>query len=374
MNSLFNWVAKNKNLRKAVPPWLRRLARKSSVIYRYNQFQWRADNPYYGTPTEWHYTGSTGKRIGIVFSLQHDHRNFMAACQEMGISYEVVDIFCDDWIEKIKQSNCEVFVAWPTVATTLWKEIFDERIYTLVNFLGKKVYPTLPEFWAYESKRRERDWFVIHNIEHPTTWVFTDEDEALNFVEKCDLPIVFKTNTGASSKGVLILRDRSKIRKLVQKTFKYGFVVERGDPRDRQWGVVIFQQYLPNAKEWRMVRIGDAYFCRIKGKAGDFHSGSGSLIWGDPPRYLLDRIRKITTDAGYTSMNIDFFETEDGKFVVNEMHTVFGGNPVCGNEKMKGRFLYNQETDQWNFEPGDFYRNACANARIEYVLQTMLKD
>jgi hypothetical protein len=54
------------------------------------------------------------------------------------------------------------------------------------------------------------------------------------------------------------------------------------DPRDRQWGSVLFQQYIPDAREWRMIRIGDSFFGYEKIKVGEFHSGSHKWSYSRP--------------------------------------------------------------------------------------------
>ena len=70
-------------------------------------------------------------------------------------------------------------------------------------------------------------------------------------------------------------------------------------------------------------------------------------------------------------MNIDYFETKDGQYLINELHTVFGGKvrPDC---ELNGRYIYDNENRGWLFERGDFFRNQCANLRVEYVLQRIL--
>ncbi len=371
MDKLFKWLAKQDKLRAVSPLWLKKIVKGSSGIYRYNLQHWAAENPYSGTPDEWKYQAKSETKIGIVGTISQIHRHYLSACHEMGISYEVYNLYQDDWITQFIESDCKLFMVWPEMNTSLWKQIFDERIHILVNFLGKKIYPDIPGIWIYESKRRTRDWLLTHHIEHPQTWVFTDENEANQFASKCSLPVVFKTNTGAGANGVMIIKKRAELKNLIHRCFETGLIVERGDPRDRQWGCVILQEYLPDVKEWRMVRIGDSYFCRFKEKSGEFHSGSGTVSWAQPPQILLDRLRTITDENGFTSMNIDFFETTDGRYLVNEMHTVFGGiidKNVKRNEAHMGRFKFDSSRNVWSFESGYFYQNACANLRIEYAL------
>ena len=124
-----------------------------------------------------------------------------------------------------------------------------------------------------------------------------------------------------------------------------------------------------------MIRIGDSYFGYRKEKIGNFHSGSGAWTWLDPPRELLNLLREITEIGGFTSMDIDFFETLDGKFLVNELQTVFGATTPAEMLKVNGqngRYIYRAQNQQWVFEAGDFSRNMCANARVDYLINVIL--
>ena len=139
----------------------------------------------------------------------------------------------------------------------------------------------------------------------------------------------------------------------------------------------MLQEYLPNAKEWRMMRIGNSYYGYRKEKVGDFHSGSGAWSWLDPPRKLLKLLHDVTEAGGFTSMDVDIFETEDGRYLVNELQTVFGAltpKDMLHVDGVNGRYLYNKEKDEWIFDPGDHSRNMCANARLDYLINHILPN
>ena len=75
-------------------------------------------------------------------------------------------------------------------------------------------------------------------------------------------------------------------------------------------------------------------------------------------------------------MDLDVFETEDGRLLVNELQALFGStNP---KDKLKvngkaGRYIYRADEAKWVFEEGDFCRNRCANARVEYLISKLSK-
>ena len=366
-------VARSRLLR-LTPRLLRTWARRVGSTAGYDLAAWRRGNPYAGSAREWGNETGSAFRLGILFDFAHEHKNYIAACLDLNVSYRVVDVSADDWQARLTGAACDAWLVWPSVNRTAWKRMFDDRVRIMVEEMGLVVYPGWKELWLYESKLRVRDWLLANSVPHPRTWIFYRREDADDFVRRAAYPIVFKTDLGASAHGVVICRRLDQARRMVKRAFGSGVRAARMDPRDRQRGVVLFQEYLSDVREWRMVRIGQYYFCRFKEKKGEFHSGSGSVRWERPDRRLLDLIRSVTERAGFTSMNLDVFETTDGRLLVNEMHTVFGdiaeANRERGGEAM-GRWRYDEAGDAWLFEPGYFYQNACANLRVEYLLQRL---
>lgn len=365
------------NLIKSITPLgIRNIVRKNLPLTKWDQHFRIQNNPFANYPPE--YSGDGSKyTIGIIYEYMQYHKANIAACREMGVSYKLIDIAKDNWIELVEKSGCDAFLVWPSINLSIWKEMFDDRLYFLENELGKIIYPALRETWLYENKRRVRDWLKINGFELPKTWIFYDSDGAFEFGRKCDLPIVVKTNIGASGSGVWIMRDRSQLSSMIKTAFSKGIAARNRSNYDREWGVIMLQEYLPNAKEWRMMRIGNSYYGYRKEKVGDFHSGSGAWSWLDPPRKLLKLLHDVTEAGGFTSMDVDIFETEDGRYLVNELQTVFGAltpKDMLHVDGVNGRYLYNKEKDEWIFDPGDHSRNMCANARLDYLINHILPN
>ncbi|MCI0613017.1 hypothetical protein L0244_08505, partial [bacterium] len=73
----------------------------------------------------------------------------------------------------------------------------------------------------------------------------------------------------------------------------------------------------------------------------------------------------------------DIFETQNGRYLVNELHPFFGAISPQNEKKINentGRYVYFNETAEWSFEKGYFYQNACANLRIEYLMKHLAKQ
>jgi glutathione synthase/RimK-type ligase-like ATP-grasp enzyme len=322
-------------------------------------------------------TGCAGDvRFGIIRNAAQYHTHFVAACQELKFPFRVIDLFRADWLESAEAAGCDVLLVWPDVVLSTWGAMIKDRVTILGRELGYPTVPSLEELWLYEDKRRQSYWLSANGVPRPRTWVFYDREEAIAFCRSCDLPVVFKTSFGAASSGVRIMRSRAALGRLVRRAFARGVVSGGTDRRDREWGSVLLQEYLPDVREWRLVRIGDSFLCRLKERRGDFHSGSGVVGWARPSERLLGFVREITERGAFRSMDVDVFETVDGRFLVNELQTVFGSireaNLDRGAEN-RGRWRLDEASGVWRFEPGDFYRNACANERVRDALERGLR-
>lgn len=371
MKSIKKLIA-NRHLYSLLPPFIKGFGRKWLKAYKYDHDIWASQNEFVGTDEEWAADFGSEHVVGILWDFAHSHVHYLRACREEKISYKVLDYTRHDWIERIKNCGLDYFLVWPSVYNSVWKNMSDSRLRILQDELSKTVFPSEKETWLYESKLRISDWLKANNFPMPQTLVFYHEKEAITALETFDLPVVIKTDQGASASGVFICRSKKKALKLIRKAFSSGIKAKRGDQRDTQWGYIILQEYIKDAEEWRMVKIGSDYFCRYKGKMGEFHSGSGLMSWAHADNYLLDLFRGICDATGFESINIDFFKDRNGNYYINEYHTVFGAilkKNLNWEDPLMGRYLYKE--GEWLFEEGYFYDNACANLRLKYLIKLM---
>ncbi|MEI6193989.1 MAG: hypothetical protein WCS42_06630 [Verrucomicrobiota bacterium] len=308
-------------------------------------------------------------KIGIFREFTGLHRQYVAAAEQMGVSFKVVNIMSAGWIDAVRNSGCDLFFVWPSPLGPAWKNMFDERLKIVVEELDKNVYPRLDEIWLWESKRRMNYWLEAKGIRRPQTWVFYDLDEARTFADTASLPLIFKPDFGDCAKGIKVIRTRAQARAWATRGFRAG---DRfgGHPGDRSWGCVIFQQFIPNAREWRVIRVGDSLFAYRKGKVGDFHSGSKLVEFDTPPESVLDLMIEVCDRGRFDCMSIDVLEDENGNFYVTELQSLFGGDPwdfqmaIAG---VPGRYLVEggaPRVGRYKFERGVFCENNCANLRI----------
>ena len=335
-----------------------------------------------------------------------DHEMWAEACRRRKdeIDFTVIDIIASDWLERFSEQQYDLVLLRPPGRTGQFKQLYDERSYILHHYYGVPVYPSLNEILIYENKRFLRDWLNANNIPHPGTQVFFSEKEAMDYVgSDIHIPVVAKTNIGASGNGVRFLENKADIRTYIEKAFGKGISVRtgpkllkgsllkkiiraftsRGFVRKRlgeykqtftnpEKGFVIFQEFIPHEYEWRCVRIGDSFFAHKKMARNNKSSGTLLKSYDEVPEALLSFIHEVTDKAGLSSVSVDIFE-HDGRYLVNEIQCFFGQSDpyqmLVGSVAGRYRLI----NGRWVFEAGDFASNACYDLRLEHALTLIRK-
>lgn len=321
------------------------------------------------------------------------------------VEHTVIDLTKSDWFERCTENRCDIFIAKPPGMTSIFKELFDERMMILSKIKDFTIYPSINEILIYENKRYLSYYLKANKIPCPNTFVFYHKEEAISFVKNSAMPIVAKVNIGASGNGVNIFKVKKdavryiktafsrgvgnrvgpKINKgsLLEKIHKVvtnkGFISRRLNEyksvyMDKQKDFVIFQEYIKHDFEWRCVRIGDSFFAHKKMIKDNKASGSLEKGYENPPIDLMNFIKEISDEHGLTSVAIDVFENPSGRgYLVNEIQTIFGQSDSF---QMKvdgeiGRYIYK---NGWVFQKGDFNTNQSFDLRLNHVIELMKKN
>lgn len=344
-------------------------------LERIRRDRWLAMDPYRDEPDEWNAPGSMLEPVGILKEFWGLHWHYVAACRELGVSYRLIDISGPDWLSCVQAGGCSRLIARPSVQRSQWKQMYDERLWVLKSIGRYRIFPEVESLWVWESKRRMNYWLEARNIPHPQTWVFYDEGEALRFSSACKLPIVYKSDLGSGSSGVIVIRSLPDLKKLIRRCFRKGFRSHRRDRSDVEVGFILLQEYLEGIREWRIVRIGDSYFGFEKLQVGQFHSGSHQFEYGRPPDQLLNIVREATDMSGFRSVDFDIFVHPDRGALVNEVQAHFGqegSREICRVGGQPGRMLFDYCTQEWRFESGVFCQNYLCNLRVQYLIDSVI--
>lgn len=346
-------------------------------------------------------------RIAILKNEDpYDHLLWVSACEKRDteIEFIIIDLTSENWLKQIQDFTPDYLLLKPAGKTTLFRDLYTERVDILIHDLGYNSFPTYDEVRIYESKRFFANWAMANKIDHPRTWIFYNKAEVNNWIETAKYPIVGKLNIGASGNGIKILKSKPEIEAYIAKAFSEGLSARTGpklgkgnivkrfwskllNPQslinrlktyseiaaDKQKGYVIFQEYIAHDFEWRAVRIGDSFFAHKKLKKGDKASGSLLKNYDNPPEKLFDYVKGLTDRFNFRSVAIDIFEDSKGDYLVNEIQCIFGQSDPYQMlvNNTPGRYL--KIDNKWIFEAGDFNSNESFDLRLSTVIENINK-
>ncbi len=267
----------------------------------------------------------------------------------------------------IEQIKCEYdgVIFRPLFHTNFQRQFSNEQL-ELLLLSGIPVWPNRTENYLYEAKRQSALYLKAKNIPMPQTDVYYDRDLALKSLDTLKYPIIMKTNVGASSSGVFLIKSKKEAFKTIKYVFSNGLMRKGANFLDIETGYILLQEFLENVREYRIIKIGRSWFGHEKkGRNGSiFFSGSGENSWNIPPDNAFDFCFEIAIKNDLNIMAFDVFETPNGTLLLNEAQTWFGSyNPsqMYYNGK-PGRYV--RDPDGWRFEEGIFNYNQSLNLRI----------
>lgn len=325
-------------------------------------------------------------KLGILTAFDNYHKYYIRACDDLGIDYEVVDIIAPDWLERIQKSACNGFLCRPPSKFQERKNMFDEKLYIIHYFLKIPIYPSYYELYLYENKRMTSYWLDLFGFPKPETFVFYKKNDFVKFIDEYSgFPIVVKSNIGSTSKGVSVVRSRQQAKNIANKVFglinpklargytsiKTGRIIPFPSWGSREKHFVIVQKFEKIKWEWRVSKIDDSYFSHKKLLVGDFASGSRKKEYGKAPEKLFFMVKEICEKGKFYSMAVDIFETEDGRFLVNELQSLFGqySRDILYIDGIAGRMVL--KGDKFVFENGEFNQHKSYLLRVKHFIKIL---
>ncbi|MCF8229073.1 MAG: hypothetical protein K9G58_08830 [Bacteroidales bacterium] len=326
-------------------------------------------------------------KLGILKAFADEYQNYVRACEQLDINYEVIDILYPGWVDQIKNSSCDGFLCHPPNDIMETKAIYDEKLYLINKVLQKPIYPSYESLMIYENKRNLINWLQAKEFPHPESWIFARRKDAKNFFKTADFPMVFKTSIGSAATGVDIIKSRNRAGWIADQVFgrvhpamamgrlKFGGRLKLPMPLfgRMQKHYLIVQKFYELKWEWRVFFIENYASGYKKLLKGYYASGSKQKEWEAPPDHVFDFARDIyKSEPWFDSMAIDIFETSEGELLVNELQALFG-NPgrkyrmkYMGEE---GHFKYND--GERSFEPGAVDQDDLSKFRVEHFIKIL---
>ena len=79
--------------------------------------------------------------------------SYAKACEECGVEYVILDLLADDWIEAIINAKVQGILVREKANVAEYKEMYNERLLVINQYLKIPIYPSWHELFLYENKR-----------------------------------------------------------------------------------------------------------------------------------------------------------------------------------------------------------------------------
>lgn len=297
-----------------------------------------------------------------------NHRNF-SAIRKYVPGIKLVEL--KDCVDEVKRAQYDGVIVCIQHDTSVERSRYSEVLVALYS-RHLNVYPALVEGAVYENKRCLRDVCVANDIAIPDTKVFdaySDLDQALPTIS---FPAILKSSMGAGASGVIKITSSKMLMKYAKLAFGSGLNRKMADYRDKDWGYILVQEYIPNLREYRVIKIGESWFAHEK-IANDqgFHSGSGNSRWISPELALLEFCWDVANKLKINIAAFDIFETTEGRYLVNEIQCWFGSYSPSQMyvDGKPGRYI--KKNHGWEFEEGEYNVYGGALLRATVLLNEM---
>ena len=279
---------------------------------------------------------------------------WIARLKELGYEVRTVDIAKTDVLEQIR--GCNAFM-WRMPHSPYPRQFALKLLHAVEHGLGIPVFPDCRTSWHYDDKIAQHYLLVASGIPVPRTWIFWDREEAMQFSQEADYPLVMKLARGASSQNVIMVHNIREAHTWVDRMFHgevyqlkaasphwssrlrhaLGYLRTGSHPDPGFWyeaqkHYVLLQEYLPgNTFDTRVTVIGNKAFAfRRENRTHDFRaSGSGKILY-EPDKIDPNFIRlasRISRELHLQSTAIDGLH-RDGEHVIVEISYTYASRAV----------------------------------------------
>jgi glutathione synthase/RimK-type ligase-like ATP-grasp enzyme len=330
-------------------------------------------------------------RVGIHKDPYGKFSKFLEIYEEIlahnGIEHIRLEASEPDFWESVSELDLFIF---------RWRQVDDHHqlAKTIIPIIEKEMrircFPDMATCWHYDDKIRQ--FFLLRQRGFPIieSWIFWDKKMALKWLENATLPVVFKLKSGAGSNNVILVKNKNRARKLINRNFgrgiKSGRIPDSEDLRFKnfnpyktihRWGgnflrilrdedispdwqkhknYVLFQKFLPhNNFDTRITVIGRRAFAfRRFTRKDDFRaSGSGMIDYDASnidPRCMKIGFN-ISEEMHFQSMAYDFIYNEETEPEIAEISYNYVDTAIYN---CKGYFDLNLKWHEGRFWPQYF--------------------
>jgi glutathione synthase/RimK-type ligase-like ATP-grasp enzyme len=257
--------------------------------------------------------------------------------EKRGAQTRILNLLSPDALEQVQ--GCDG-VMWRIIHCPQDKQSAMRILYVIEHYLNIPVFPNYNSAWHFDEKVAQYYLFQTLGVNTPKTWLFWNEEEALDWSRNAPYPLVFKLSVGAASSNVLKVENQALAVHLIKKSFEHGIFPSTMNeyaykPRvpslPSRWfwrpefGYVYFQEFIPsNDYSTRITIIGDrAFGYRRWNRPGEILASSKRSFEAELiDLHCVEVAFQVSHKGDFQSMAYDFLSKE-GKPVISEISYTF---------------------------------------------------
>ncbi|NGX84738.1 hypothetical protein [Aequorivita sp. KMM 9714] len=161
-------------------------------------------------------------KIGIQSIPKGFATRWIKYCERSNIVYKLIDVYQNDVIDQLR--DCDAFM-WHYDHLSKKDYQLAKRLLTAVEHSGKVCFPSVFENWHYDDKIGQK--YLLEAVGAPliSSYVFYDQEDAMNWASNTTWPKVFKLTGGAGSSNVKLIYSKTEAEKIIRKSFGKGHVL-----------------------------------------------------------------------------------------------------------------------------------------------------
>lgn len=323
-------------------------------------------------------------------------------CQKNGISFDIIDCYQPDIIEKLKNFDC---LLWHVGNYSLQDMMVGRSILYAAKNMGLKIFPDYNTAWHFDDKIAETYLLQAVGAPIPNSWMFYLPKDCISWLKKdAKYPLIAKLRCGSGSNNIKLLRTKNEAIRYTKHMFNKGYktypslifktksqflsskswdvmkgrikripeflhTLSRAKMFPKERGYVFFQEYIQNdGYDLKIVVVGDklSYIGR-KTRKGDFRASGGGDLFFEKSLVTKNVISSafLTSDKlGFQCMGYDYVvDKKNGNGKIVEISYGFSHTALLN----AGGF----------FDRNGVWYNEPLNAPVEVIkniTQQILKD
>lgn len=292
------------------------------------------------------------KKIALIKDRSGFYKVYKGLFEEYGHNVIPLDVWNEADHERLIMEDWDAFF-WRAKHNPKIRDLAKRLSYYFDKVQNIKCFPAYRDYWHYDSKINQFYIFTEKGIPIAKTKIFYNKDDALNYADRIELPVIVKCSSGAGSSNVKLMKNRFLLKHYIKKVFKTG--VKTYFKSEIQRDYVYIQEFISGCQgDYRIVCLGNEEgghklpplltgFFRYNEQATYFASGSGKYEMNYIDEKIIDFVSKVHSKLSNNLMSYDILK-KDKKFLITEMSVIYGDlkSPIYYNSE-----IFVKKSDTW---------------------------